>query len=331
MPSHAASAIPAPSRRRRAWATAATLAILTVCLACLAAPVQAAKPWSEERRTVSGVTDSGGFTVRSSRSSDRGADDLALLYDARTASLGIEFTSTEPATTDLGQRLTVLAVLAFNDTDGDGRLSLDEPVLQRLPVPGTAATSTVKAEAGGGWRAVAVHTLPAGNGSRLANATGQAAGNGTAVQLEVEVHARPAASDGKPPTRVDVAWRVANWVRPATHLALEAALVSDARPDDVAADAARVRDQGVGLALAWQDGQGTVQTGSDARSATFVRSQALSGDGATFPAAVTASYAEADRRPGPEGDVAVYATAALAALALIAIPTWRRLRGGDHG
>jgi hypothetical protein len=281
--------------------------------------------WAAEPRHVAAWPDGSGFLVQSTRDSDLGKDALVAAYDAEAAQLTISLDAQRPEDGRLASALTVLAVSEFRDEDGDGRQDLGEPVVRRIEVPGTPATSGVQGLADGGWRAFAVHQLPAA--TPTAPAGSPAAGPG---RLEVHVDARPAASDGTTPATFGLRM-VLDGVQAGngTHLAIEASVDAMQAHDAVNADLARQRDGEYVLATRWDGGEGDVVEGSDPLHVTFVRS---------MPAAATTAYeAEVDARwqpasagfleeVGARGSLPLYVGAAFVTLAALAVPAWRRLR-----
>lgn len=304
-----------PGRSRPALPLA--VAALLLGLPALASAASGADAWSRGERTVTAWPDGGGFTLRSSRDSAAGTDEIAADYDAQSASLRVALQATSPDDASLGLALALRAVSEFRDADGDGRLGPTEEVLRRIPVPGTPAVASVTALTGGGWRAVTTHTLP-----------GTASGTATLAspRLEVALEARPAPDGGAAPTQLDLDVRLLDgWALNGTHLALEAGYATDDAPV-VSADTARVREDQLSLDASWQDGLGTVVEGSDPRSVSFVRSQPAS-QAVSFPLAFAAAFhPEGSGGPSPGGSALLYVGAAMMAAAAIAYPAWRRLR-----
>lgn len=320
----------APSRApRTSFAVAVVLAAAVILLpAGLSASDEEAGPaWAQEPRHVAAWPDGSGFHIESTRDSELGKDALVAAYDAAAAELTISLDAQRPEDGRLASALTVLAVSAFRDEDGDGRQDLGEPVVRRIEVPGTPATSGVQGLPDGGWRAFAVHQLPApafteGNASSWPRPE--------QGRLEVHVEARPAASDGGTPASFALRM-VLDGVQAGngTHLAIEALMDATQAHDAVNADLARLRDGEYVLATRWDGGEGEVVEGSDPLQVTFVRS---------MPAAQTAAYeADVDARwqpastgfleeVGARGSLPLYLGAAVVTLAALAVPGWRRLR-----
>ncbi len=308
--------LPRPRRRRGAAALALALALLAVAPLALASDEgERDARWSEEPRTVAAWPTGSGFALRSERASGLADDEMSATYDAQAARLDVGLSASAPEDAEAGLALVLHGVTEYRDLDGDGRLGPADEVVRRVAVAGTPAVGSAEGLPGGGWRATSVHTLSPAN---------LAAGP---TRLEVAVEARPDATDGRAPTRLDVAVRLLDgWARNGTHLALEAGLDSDSVPAGVGADSARVGDGPLDLALAWQDGRGTVTEAVAPRTATFVRSQPAGND-VTFPAAVSAAWRPtAEPGGGAAGSVAFYLGAAAVAAAAVAVPAWRRLR-----
>lgn len=300
----------------RAWPALSAVVLLAV--AAVAAPT--GDQWGDEPRAVAAWPDGGGFAVRSTRDTSLATDEIAAAYDAGAALLTVTLRSVDPSEATVSMALALQAVTEFHDADGDGRYSLGEPVVRRVEVPGTPATTALQALPGGGWRATSTHSLPAPPGAL-------AAGTATS-RLEVELVARPEADGGLEPTRLDLDVRLLDgWARNGTHLALEAALGSTAAAAGADADAARMRDGEHALTAAWQDGRGALLEGNDDRSMTFVRAQPA-GHVVSFPAALSASWEPArdGGLRGPGGDALLYAGAAVVAAAAFLLPAWRRMR-----
>lgn len=300
----------------------APLPALALAAALLAAlPAAAATPdedWNSDERNVTAWPTGGGFTLRSTRDSAEGQDEIIADYDAQAATLRVALQATAPAEATLGLRLGLRAVVEFVDADGDGTLGPGEEVVRRVPLPGTPAVADVEAVPGGGWRATSTHTLPA---------SADAATGLTTSRLEVVVEASRGEAAGTEPTQLSVALRLLDgWARNGTHLALETEYMADDVPASVSADAARIRDEGLSLDTSWQDGQGTVSEGGDPRTVSFVRAQPA-GHNVAFPLAVTAGWHPTTSGLSPPGgNVLLYVGAALVATAAIAYPAWRRLR-----
>ena len=299
------------------------LALIVGLTALALAPTgNAAEPapddWADEPRQVSAWPAGGGFAVRSVRDSALADDLLQADYDAAAAQLTVRLSGSEPGPADLDAVLGLRAVTEFRDLDGDGRLGPGDEVVRRVAIPGTPAIGHVEPLPQGGWRASAVHTLPAAS-------TGLAAGP---ARLELVLDARAAPEDGKSPTRLDLAVRVLDgWARNGTHLALETSVASDPAPLALGADAVRLGSGGLSLAAAWQDGRGTVTEASGQSAASFVRSQPAGPD-VTFPATVSAAWRPAaDASGGAVGSPGFYVGAAIVGMAALAVPAWKRLHG----
>lgn len=274
--------------------------------------------WGDEPRNVAAWPEGGGFAVRSMRESSLGQDEIDATYDSATAELSVTLDVQEPQDSDVVAVLGLGALTEFRDVDGDGRLGPADEVVRRVPIAGTPAVGAIEALADGGWRATSTHSLPTATSS-----------SGIATpRLEFVVEVRSAVDDGKQPTRLDVSARVLDgWTRNGTHLALETTLDGDEAPRDVGADAASVDEDGLELALTWQDGRGTAVEGSDPASVDFVRSQPAS-HLVEFPVVMSASWHPVtDAKHAPGGNVLLYVGAALVAVAALALPAWRRLHG----
>lgn len=300
----------------RALAALALLLTLGTMPACAAASSQ---DWTSDDRTVTAWPQGGGFTVRSTRDSGAGSDEIDAAYDAQAASLRVALQATSPDTASMAVSLSLRAVSEFRDTDGDGRLGPGEEVVRRVAIPGTPAVASLEATPDGGWRATSTHSLPAtadGGAPTLAQ-----------PRLEVTVEARGQDTAGMDPTQLSVDLRLLDgWALNGTHLALEADYATDQPPESVSADTARVREHSLSLDTAWQDGQGTVVEGSDPRTVSFVRAQPA-GHVVAFPLAVAAAWHPSSLGGhAPSGSVLLYVGAAVLASAAIAYPAWRRLR-----
>lgn len=303
-------------------ATARALPALLILLLATSfgAGASSEREWSTEPRSVTAWPDGGGFAVRSTRDSGVASDEIAADYDARSAALALTLRSVDPDEATVALTFALVAVTEFQDTDGDGRYTLGEPVVRRVEVPGTPATTALHPLPDGGWVATSTHGLPPPPGTVPTGAA--------TPRLEVSLEARHAPDGGREPTRFDVDVRLLDgWARNGTHLAIETTLRSADAPDDLHADSARLREGSHALALAWQDGRGSVVEDDDGRSVTFVRAQPA-GHVVGFPSALSASWAPANLEAvgDPGGSAPLYIGAAVLAAAAFILPAWRRLR-----
>lgn len=105
---------------------------------------EVASDWSEERRDVTARNDEAGFHFESERRTDLGRDQLLGQFDVTDARFIYEYVSTEPGNeTILRMTLDFVAVVAFEDTDADGRYGFGDATLQRIELadrPGAAAS-----------------------------------------------------------------------------------------------------------------------------------------------------------------------------------------------
>lgn len=141
---------------RRILLAALALALLAPSAAAATEDVA----WRLDQRLVSMSAVPGGFTFLSSRDSALGDDVLSGSFDQQAGRLDVRMATREPDRSEAVLSLSWTTLVEYRDADGDGRLGLADPVLQRIELARLPSTTSV-APILGGQSATATYTLPA--------------------------------------------------------------------------------------------------------------------------------------------------------------------------
>ncbi len=141
-----------------------TVPFTLALVALLAAPFGAAAAqedlaWRLDRRQLSMGMAGDVLQFSSTRDSALGRDAFTGSFDPALARLDVRFQGKEPEAADAGLSVAWTALVEYRDADGDGRLSLSDPEVQRIALAGLPASVAI-VPALGGQSAVATFTLP---------------------------------------------------------------------------------------------------------------------------------------------------------------------------
>lgn len=319
---------------------ASALALMAALAALLAAPLGAAQEpvedvaWRLDARVVAMAAQGDAFTFSSSRASELGDDLLSGAFQPDPPRLQARFTAQDPDPTEAVLQVEWRELVEYRDADGDGRLGLADPVVQRIPLAGLSS-STAVAPVLGGRSATVTYTLPS-------NSSGSSPlpvpGDDPTLRIIVTLVGSPATIGGRSLVPTDLGLAVQLHRFPYADDSSLVALVSEvASPAAVETGSGQVgvEAQALSFRLGWDaaraDGVASPASAT-ATSASPGRAQMVQslprGDDASQDGSIrTQRWTAADVLEAlPPGDWRFYALGVAAVAVGLGVPSLRRLR-----